>query len=112
MFKTRSLATKACQAKKVFVNGERVKPSQSIKLHDQLKVRCSSIYKTFTVLDLPIRRQNAQSNKLFILDTTPDKEYTDLKEKRKVRVIHRSNFKGRPTKKDRRKIDIIIKQMP
>ena len=112
VFKTRSLATKACQSNKVLVNQHKVKPSHQIKARDLLSVRYSESYKTFTVLDLPINRQGAQKNKAFIQENTPENLSRKIIEKQKTKSTQKYNTKGRPTKKDRRRIDKVAKQMP
>ena len=111
IFKTRTLATKACQSNKVLVNQHKVKPSHQIKPRDLLSIRYSEFCKTFTVLDLPLSRQSAQKNKTFIQETTPENLFRKIIEKQKTNKTQRSNSKGRPTKKDRRTIDQVVKQM-
>ena len=107
IFKTRSLATKACQTNKVLVDKKKIKPSYKIKPKDFLSIKYGEFYKTFTILDLPTSRQNAQKINDFIQETTPENISKIITEKQKIYRIHRSSVKGRPTKKDRRRIDQI-----
>ena len=112
IFKTRSLATKACQANKVLVDQKKIKPSYKIKQKDLLSIKYGEFYKTFTVLDLPPSRQNAQKSNEFIQETTPENISKSITEKQKIYRTHRSSVKGRPTKKDRRRIDQITNLLP
>lgn len=104
-FKTRSLAAQAVDGGKVLHNGERVKPAKIIKAGDSLVVRAGWSEYSVLVLALSDRRGPApEAAKLY-------EETAESRTKREQQAaLRRANpipvftFKGRPTKRDRRKI--------
>lgn len=103
LFKTRSLATKACNADQVRLNGVVTKPAKIVAEGHEIAIRVNPIWRTFKVLDLPRSRVGAKLVSEFLIETTPEE---DLKQLEQHRLIQRQNrqlgFIGRPTKKDRR----------
>ncbi|MDD2205182.1 MAG: RNA-binding S4 domain-containing protein [Bacteroidales bacterium] len=104
LFKTRSLATDACNAGKVTVNGVVVKPSKHAAIDDVISVRQNPIVKTVKVINLPSSRIGAKLVADNYEDMTPPEEYEKLEMMRQQKTIWRDNA-GRPTKKERREID-------
>ncbi len=111
LFKTRTLATKACDAEKVKLNNEFVKPSKTIAVGDIISVKVIPIWKTFKVLDIPKSRIGAKLLSQYLLETTAE---ADLRLLEKVQQQQHQNkilgIKGRPTKKVRRDLDQLIKE--
>jgi ribosome-associated heat shock protein Hsp15 len=103
LFKTRTLATKACDAEKVKLNGEFVKPSKLIAVGDEISIKVIPIWKTFKVLEIPKSRVGAKLVVQHVVETTPQ---TDLNLLEQMQVQNHQNkilgIKGRPTKKVRR----------
>ena len=56
LFKTRSLASKACQSGQVKINEAESKASKEIKIGDLISVRFNPIWKTYKVLAIPKSR--------------------------------------------------------
>lgn len=110
-FKTRSLSAQAVEAGKVTLNGERVKPAKAVKAGDVLIVRAGWSEFTVHVQALSERRGSA---------TEAARLYSETPESRQKReqqaALRRANpapvfaFKGRPTKRDRRKMQRLIGQ--
>ena len=105
LFKTRALATEACKGGKVKLNKEAAKPAKELKTGDEISFRSGPITRTFRVEGFPPGRVSAKLVNEFIHDLTPEEEYEKLRLMKELGppVFHTS--KGRPTKKDRRKMD-------
>lgn len=101
VFKTRSLATAACRAGHVRVNGERVKASQSLRVGDEVRVRISGFDRILEVARLVSKRVGAVIAVQCVIDKTPPPP--DPSEVAMVPV--RDRGAGRPTKRERRDID-------
>ena len=109
VFKSRTLASEACDGGKVKINGERVKPSYHVKIGEVITVQQGYIKRVYKVKGLLDKRVSAVLVKKFAEDITPQEELDKLKTGRMV--SYQSKFKGagRPTKKDRRLIDKMHK---
>lgn len=106
LFKTRTLASKACDTEKVKLNGVFVKASKTVNLNDIIAIKTIPIWRTFKVLYFPKSRVGAKLVELYIIETTPE---GDLMQLEQIQEVNRQNkvlgIKGRPTKKDRRDLD-------
>jgi len=105
LFKSRSLATEACDGGKVKIDGTSVKPSRHIKPGEIITVQQGYVKRAFRVLELLEKRVGAPLVKNYAEDITPPEELAKRETERFV--SYQSKFKGtgRPTKKDRRLID-------
>ena len=104
MFKTRTLATDACNAGKVKINGVNCKPSREIKIDDEIQVRIGQLHKTIKVINYPKNRVAAKLVPDYYIDLTPAEEYERIK-LLSLQTERREHGLGRPTKRDRRKIE-------
>jgi len=105
VFKTRTLATKACDSGKVLLNSEIIKPSKNVKVNDIISVKVIPIYKTYTIDDLPKSRLSPKLVENYITETTSVDELELLKKHEiYIKDSRTLGIKGRPTKKDRRNI--------
>ena len=104
-FKTRSLATDACRAGKVKLNGQNVKPSYLIKEGEVFHIQKGIEKKVIKVLALLFKRVDAKTAALHYEDQTPEEETFRYKSMFHKPVLKRDRGAGRPTKKDRREID-------
>lgn len=100
VFKTRSLATAACKAGHVRVNGERAKPAQPLRVGDEVRVRTDR-ERVLEVVRLPAKRVGAPAAAESFADHSPP---PPPREARLV-VGVRDRGAGRPTKRDRREIE-------
>ena len=106
IFKTRSLATKACNEGKVLLNNNVVKPGKIIKENDIISVKTIPIWRLFKVLDFPKSRINAKLVSDYAIETTSEDDLFKLKEYQNINKQNKYlGIKGRPTKKDRRNIN-------
>jgi ribosome-associated heat shock protein Hsp15 len=108
LYKTRTLATEACKGGKVKLNGEGVKAAKELKPGDEISFKFSIITKTVRVLDFPPQRLAAKLVAGYMEDLTPESEYQKLKNMRELGPPVFHTGKGRPTKRDRRKLDDIF----
>lgn len=105
IFKTRSLATEACKAGKVKLNGQNVKPSYEVREGDVFQVQKGIERKVLKVTGLLARRGDAKTAVQHYEDLTPPEETHAFKSVFHAPVLRRDRGTGRPTKKDRREID-------
>ena len=110
LFKTRSLASKACVSEKVKLNGDFIKSSKIVKKYDTVAIKVVPIWKIFKIIDLPKTRVGAKLVDDFSKEITSDE---DLEVLNQYELINRQNrnigIKGRPTKKDRRNLGDWLK---
>lgn len=106
LFKTRTMATDACNAGKVKVAGNNCKPSREVRQGEELQVRVGSLQKTVKVIDAPKSRIPAARVPEFYEDLTPEEEYERVRIAR-MQTERRDAGVGRPTKRDRRQIDFL-----
>lgn len=112
LFKSRNLATNACKKGHIRINEQTVKPSREVLPTDVVWVRKEQIWRSFEVLDIPKSRMGAKWVNIYCMETTP-KEAFELQEFQALsRVLEREKGTGRPTKKDRRSIDILKENKP
>ena len=105
-FKTRSLATEACRAGKVKVNGASAKPSKSVGVGEVITFRKSGIGKKVEVLGLVEKRVGAKLVCEYLEDLTPKDELEAEKKRRRERNwAKRPTGMGRPTKSQRRALE-------
>ena len=105
LFKTRTLATEACQAGKVKVEQESVKPAYLVKPGQTIHFSNQGLKKVVRVLRLLEKRAGAEIAQACYEDLTPP----DLNPKSNPAFFYtfevRDKGSGRPTKRQRRDID-------
>lgn len=104
IFKTRSLASEACKKGRVIINDEDAKPSKTIKTGDIIDVRKPPVYYKYKVNQLSEKRMGAKLVDDFYEDITPQGEIDKLLNKKKG-FFSGEKGEGRPTKRNRRKLD-------
>lgn len=106
IFKTRSLASAACESGKVKLNGTTVKPAKPVSLGDKYDIKTEARRWQIEVTGLLANRQPYSEAIKYYADLTPeeDKDFTQ-----RVAVSFytgkRPSKIGRPTKKERRNLD-------
>jgi ribosome-associated heat shock protein Hsp15 len=105
LFKTRSLATDACRAGRVKLDGQNIKPSYLVKIGETFTIQKGIERKVIKVVDLLERRVDAKTAALFYEDLTPIEETHAYKSVFHAPILRRDRGAGRPTKRDRREID-------
>lgn len=99
VYRTRSLATAACKAGHVAINGQKVKPAHLVHVGDEVRVQVAH-EKILGVKTLPLKRGGAPEAALAVDDRTPP---APPRVETPAQVL-RDLAAGRPTKKDRREI--------
>jgi len=106
LFKTRSLATVACNEEKVKLNEGFTKASKEIHTGDIVAVKVPPIWRTYEVLEIPKSRVGAKLVPNYVIETTDNES---LKELEMIRLLNSENrtigIVGRPTKRHRRNLD-------
>jgi ribosome-associated heat shock protein Hsp15 len=107
-FKTRALASAAVAGGKVQVNGGRAKPAKLVQVGDQLRVRVGPYDWILTVRAVTERRGSSKDAQLLYDESTEGKAArARLAEAHRLAPSPRYEGKGRPTKKDRRKLELL-----
>ncbi|MFC6355872.1 RNA-binding S4 domain-containing protein [Luethyella okanaganae] len=101
LFKTRSLATAACRAGHIRLNGDRVKAAQAVRVGDEVRVRISGMERIVVVSRIVSKRVGAELAAECLVDKTPPPPpRTEA-----LLLPLRDRGTGRPTKRDRREIE-------
>lgn len=111
IFKTRSLATEACKAGRVKLNGQNLKPSAVVKIGDVYQVSKGIEKKVIEVVELLTNRVESKIAVTKYKDITPVEETHAFKSMFHAPVLRRDRGAGRPTKKDRRETDDLLGNM-
>jgi ribosome-associated heat shock protein Hsp15 len=107
IYKTRTLAADACKAGKIKIGGTAVKPSREVKLLDEITISQGQLIRTMRVKSLIHNRVSAKLVPEHVDDLTPAVEYEKLKLIQEINGERRDRGIGRPTKKQRRLIDLL-----
>ena len=104
-FKTRTLASDACKAGRVKLDGNNIKPSHEVKVGEIYQVAKGVERKVIKVTGLLENRVDAKTAIFFYEDITPVEQTMAFKSMFQAPILKRDRGTGRPTKKDRREID-------
>ena len=105
-FKSRSLAVKACELGRVQANGQPVKPAREVYVGDLLQVKNESGEFQLEVLALSDTRGPASVAQTLYRETDASRELRlKLAEQRKAMPRIEPLHEGKPSKRDRRRID-------
>lgn len=109
IFKTRSLASEACEKGKVKYKGDSVKASKQVNTGDEYEIKTEARKWVIKVTGLLAGRvQYAEAIKYYI-DLTPTEEPDTIKaQATSFHTGKRLSKIGRPTKKERRDLDDFI----
>ena len=112
IFKTRTIAAAACKKGQVSMGGTQLKPSRMVKAGDVVNVRKAPVTYSFRVLQ-PIERRVGAKLIPEVLEniTTPD-QYELLEMSKISGFVGRAKGTGRPTKKDRRRLEDFQNEVP
>ena len=113
LFKTRSLATTACDKGKVKFDGSQAKASKNVNIGDEYEVKTEAKRWKIKITGLLTKRVAHSEAIKYYIDITPEEEVQRLQFLRKesrgqAASFHtgkRQNKIGRPTKKERRNLD-------
>ena len=105
-FKTRALAAEAIDGGKVHLNGERVKRSKAVKVGDEVRVRLGPYEHRVLLKSISDRRGSASIAALLYEEFAESRAQREaLIERRRMEVAAGAEDPGRPSKRDRRRID-------
>lgn len=110
VFKTRTLATEACDKGRVLIGDMNVKPSRNVKTGDIITVKKPPVVHTYKVLALLNNRLSAEKVKDYVLELTSEEELQKYQNMRTGAFVLRDKGAGRPTKKERRQLDKLTDQ--
>lgn len=108
IYKTRSIAADACKNGRVTMNGVQLKPSRTFHVGDTFSVRKGPITYTFRILQLCQNRLGAKLVPEYLRDITSPAQLELLELARLAGQSGRDRGTGRPTKKDRRDIEVFM----
>jgi ribosome-associated heat shock protein Hsp15 len=110
-YKTRSLAAQAIDAGQVRVGGERVKPAQALRPGDRVSIRKHALVWNADVVALSDRRGSGADAALLYREAA---ESIAVREhaiaERKAALAAEPRFAGRPTKRDRRRLEDFLNE--
>jgi len=110
-FKTRSLAADAVEAGQVLLNDERVKPAHPVKIGDAIAVRKRGIEWDVRVTGVAERRGSASDAALLYRETAESVAIrTEEALRRKAAADAEPRHPGRPTKRERRKLEDFLNE--
>jgi len=104
VYKTRTQATDACRKGRVSVDKMPAKPSRMVSAGDVIQVKKLPLVHSYRVLAPIEKRVGAKLVEEYMEDITPPEELHKLKMQDDF-FVRRDRGAGRPTKKERRKMD-------
>ena len=107
IFKTRTLATQACDRSNVKIDHQSLKPSRDLKVGEILHIERGDLKLIVKVIDFPAVRIGPPLVPKFYENLTPPENYVKASEARQQRALitpRPHDLLTRPTKKDLREI--------
>lgn len=108
IYKTRSIAADACKKGRITMNGVELKPSRTFKVGDKFSVRKGPITYSYEILQLSENRLGAKLVPEYLRDITSPDQLELLELAKLAGQSGRDRGTGRPTKKDRREMEIFL----
>src|SRR5690606_24201834 len=105
LFKTRSLATDACNSGKVKTKGVSVKPAKAVAVGEQYEVKTEARKWVIEVTSLLQTRVKYEEAIQHYLDLTPEENLVKQSSAFVFNTGKRKSKQGRPTKKEKRNLD-------
>jgi ribosome-associated heat shock protein Hsp15 len=107
-YKSRSLATEACEKGRIVMNDIAVKPSRLIREGDDIFIKRTGLTRHLKVLKLSQSRLNAKLVHEYYTELTPQADIDAYKARLTRVTIFRDPGTGRPTKQERRALDDFL----
>lgn len=105
-FKTRSLASRACELGRVHANGQNVKPARDVRIGEMLRIKNDSGEFQVEVLGVSDQRGPAPVAQTLYRETEASRDLRlKIAEQRKAEPRYETTRIGKPSKRDRREID-------
>jgi ribosome-associated heat shock protein Hsp15 len=106
LVKTRGLAAEAVKGGRVEINGRPVKPSKEVRPGDRLELTTGQVRLTVVVRGTALRRGPAAEAALLYDETDESRRERERQaEQRRLEAAVGPQPAGRPTKRDRRRLD-------
>jgi ribosome-associated heat shock protein Hsp15 len=110
-YKTRSLAARAAETGQARLNGNPVRPSHAVRAGDRVSVRKHGIVLDVAVLALSDRRGSATVAALLYRESATSIAAREEEEaRRRAAAASEPRFAGRPTKRDRRRLEDFLNE--
>ena len=104
--KTRALAAEAVKGGRIEINGQRVKPSKEVRPGDEIEITTGPYRRVVVVQALAERRGPAKEAALLYEETAQSLAARErLAAQRRLEAAPAPRPGGRPTKRDRRRLD-------
>ena len=105
-FKTRAIASRACELGRIHSNGQQAKPSREVRVGDQLQIRNDTGDFHVEVLAVSdMRGPAAVAQTLYREPEASRESRIRLAEERKAMMAFGGALENRPSKRDRREIE-------
>lgn len=109
LFKTRSMASNACETGKIKFDGTQAKPSKQVNVGDEYEVKTEAKRWRIKVSALLFNRMAYAEAIKYYIDITPEEEVQRLQyQSASFHTGKRQSKIGRPTKKERRELDDFL----
>ena len=113
VFKTRSKATHACNLSRVKVNGATAKAHRRLVLEDRVEIEIGDWTRVLIVKELRDRTLPKAQAARVCEDLSPPRPIpSELERLQRRRPVLREKGTGRPSKKERRELDRLRKNLP
>ena len=110
-YKTRSLCVQAIDAGQARVNGERAKPARTMRVGEAVSIRKSGIVCEVVITALSDRRGNATAAAQLYCETEGSAAAREAAQlERRAAELAQPRFPGRPTKRERRKLEDFLNE--
>ncbi len=108
VFRTRSRAGDACRAGSVAVNALPAKASRDVRAGEVVTVRLGLMVRTLRVVGVPRSRVAAKLVPDYCAELTLPEEWEKARASGVQQFLAREKGSGRPTKRDRRRLDQLF----
>ena len=110
IYKTRSIAAEACKKGHIRIGDRTAKPAHNRRVGDIVNVKKAPITYSFRVLKCAENRVGAKLVPELMENITSQEQYEILEMSKISGFIDRQRGTGRPTKKERRDLDIFVEE--
>lgn len=111
IFKTRSLATQACNKGNVRIGSQHIKPARDLKIGETLEVERGELKLILRVLDFPTTRVGAPLAPKYVENLTPEENYHRASEARREKELVMPGIQAaKPDKKQLRQIRELMEK--
>ena len=110
IYKTRSIAAEACKKGHISIGDRTAKPAHNVRVGDIVNVKKAPVTYSFKVLQCAEHRVGAKLVQELMENVTPQEQYEILEMSRMSGFVGRARGTGRPTKKERRDLDMFVEE--